>query len=272
MVIFDKKDDGNDGSTFTIFIKRTFIYLLVFIISISLGSVFDVYLLDSVIHCDGEDVPGKPDIESNIISKNDSVQLDSSDKKNFFFDSVVDIVNDGLSKTAPILGAGASTSIGMGIFKGNQGAPLATRVAASAVGVATTLTSLSLASNINHGLKSGIDLSIAKQKLEAERIHAKELSDIKIDEIKKVNELEIGHLKNKSNIAIKDESQSGSDFSANCPLESGEMSNPLIDILDKLVYFNLLELFFIFILIWFILNLIFRNKILSILRSCIPSR
>ena len=46
-------------------------------------------------------------------------------------------------------------------------------------------------------------------------------------------------------------SNTGSDnnFTANCPLEGGEMDNPFLDILDSLFLFNVLELVIILIII-----------------------
>jgi len=63
-----------------------------------------------------------------------------------------------------------------------------------------------------------------------------------------------------------------SNFTANSPLDSGEMINPLLDILDNLILFYMIEFILILVIIYFILNKILKNKIGLILVKYVPSK
>lgn len=63
-----------------------------------------------------------------------------------------------------------------------------------------------------------------------------------------------------------------SNFTANSPLDSGEMNNPLIEILDNLILFNVLELLIILVIIFFTLNIILKNRLGLILLKYVPSK
>ena len=69
-------------------------------------------------------------------------------------------------------------------------------------------------------------------------------------------------------------SNTGSDnnFTANCPLEGGEMNNPFLDILDSLFLFNVLELVIILIIIYFILSVLLKNRIGIFIAKYLPNR
>lgn len=61
-------------------------------------------------------------------------------------------------------------------------------------------------------------------------------------------------------------------FTANSPMESGEMNNTLVDVLDQLMLFNVLEFLLILIIMYYILNVILKNKIGLFLSRHVPSK
>ena len=104
------------------------------------------------------------------------------------------------------------------------------------------------------------------REIEIERIREKEMDR------ERENNSVSDNVNNNNNNSNNNNSNNDSNFTANSSLEEGELNNILMDVLDNLFNFNVLELIVIIIAIWFIFNIFFKNKIYSLLGKYIPSK
>lgn len=146
-------------------------------------------------------------------------------------------------EVSPIL-----SSIDPNIFEPTVGAIIVGATAAGGLGVLTT----GIAGSVVKGLNNAREESELKRRFERQRLERLEESS-------------------KTDSSDNHGGVRSSTFTANSPLESGEMNNPLLDILDNIILYHIIELLFIFVIINFILNIILKNKIGLFLKKYIPS-
>ena len=143
-------------------------------------------------------------------------------------------------------------TVGAATMRHSAGAPMSLRIAASAAAVGTSILAAGLSQEVVTGISELRKAAIDREKFRLEH-------ELKMSQFKKDNS-------NNSDFG------GGSDFTANSPLETGEISNPLLAIFDNLVLYNIMELVMILVIIYVVLNIILKNKLGLILVKYIPTK
>jgi len=234
-------------------IKRGFIYLFIIIIFIFTDIEFGLNIFDSIIYCDSTDGDSNNNQQSQSNSSTQATPTTSSTQQSE--STMVTVLNSAKETSSNLakfgdnyIPYGVGGSLGAATIKYSGGAPMNQRVMASTAAAGLGV----LASGIAGIMVKGINNNRVE------------------NELKRKNEQK--KLEESDRTGGSGNFGGDSNFTANSPLDSGEMINPLLDILDNLILFYMIEFILILVIIYFILNKILKNKIGLILVKYVPSK
>ena len=258
-------------------IKRSVLYFFIITITIFTFMTFGIDIFDLTVHCEGPDESNTQESQSNSSTQNtQSVPRDNSSvpsqqspdtsstqgtqSSSSQVGSLGQIVNSVKEISSNLVQAvenyvpyGAGTSVGAATMR-YSGGSMPQIIIASAASAGITVLATGIA---GVGVKSLNNARLSHE----ERVRLEEIA--RLEENKKLY---------KNDSSGGSGNSADSNFTANSPLDSGEMENPLLDILDLLIEFNVLELLFILLIMYIILNVILKNKLGILLGKYVPSK
>lgn len=248
------------SNLFIQFIKRGVLYFFIINICVFILMAFEVDIFNLIVlrRSDGLDDVSNDNQQSQSNNSTQASQSTSSTHETTIekvFNTAKEISSNVAKFGENYIPYSVGGTIGAATMKYSSGAPLNQRVIATTAATALAVAGAGIAGAGVKFLHGARDKHVAEARLE----DFKRLEDNKrLEEINSTGGS--GH------------SGSDSNFTANSPLDSGEMENPLIEILDMLILYNVLELVFILLIMFIILNVILKNKLGLLLVNFVPSK
>ena len=165
--------------------------------------------------------------------------------------NVVEGIKTGINQVVPSLGAAAAGgAVGAALIKSTAGVPPVQRLLLTGAGVGISTAASKLGLTIGASLANNIDFVPIPLGQGMEAIQQSKHAESNIDSIP---------------------SPEDTNFTANSIVPIGqedvELGIPLLEILDSVLILNVLELFLIILIVLVLINKIFKNKILFILKN-----